>query len=36
MTGRMTSPTAAAGNRMFAIGTPVARDFFEPQKMTAI
>src|SRR6478735_2322335 len=36
ITGRIARPTIAAGNRMFAIGTPVASDFFEPQNTTTI
>ena len=36
MIGRTTNPTLAAGNRMLAIGTPVARPFLEPQKTMTI
>ena len=36
MSGRMTAPIMAAGNRMLAIGTPLPRLFFDPQNTMAI
>jgi hypothetical protein len=35
MTGRMTSPAAAPGKRMRAIGAPLASDLTEPQNRIA-
>ena len=36
ITGRIASPTCAAGNSTPAIGTPAARLFFDPQNSSTI
>ena len=36
MRGKITNPTSAGGNNVPAIGTPVARLFFEPQNNNTI